>query len=474
MNNRCSYRIPLVRGVVRSSLLVWLSVFAVLAGCTSYTPQPLVTKASAISLEHLQIEANTYADGVGVPYSVNLSNGLDLTEVGILAVINNPTLKVQRALLHIAQAQSFAAGLLPDPQIAAGFDTPTGNSAPDTGWALGLSYDIISLITRQARMDAGRNATDKVRLDLLWQEWQVIQQARSLAVRLQLEQQQMVLLQNVQALYLERYQHSAQALGAGDITLDINGTDLTALVDIQSQISQLEQVHNDTSHSFTLLLGLPPTTVVQLAPLVPGGSLDPLEVRARLSRLPELRPDLLALRAGYESQEAQVRAAVLAQFPSLGIGINRGSDTSNVDTLGLSISLSLPLFTGNRGNIAIERATREQLFQEYQARLVQTTSDVDRLLQLQTVLQAQQTNLQTYLPTLETLVDRARTAYQQGDIGALTFLNMETTWVNKRLEQLGVQQTVWENRIALEALLAMPGYPIKPLTAPVHTEDDPL
>ncbi|HEN47468.1 MAG TPA: TolC family protein, partial [Mizugakiibacter sp.] len=173
--------------------------------------------------------------------------------------------------------------------------------------------------------------------------------------------------------------------------------------------------------------------------------------------------DLLALKAGYESQEARVRAAILAQFPSLGIGVNRASDTDNVDTIGLSVSLTLPLFSGNRGNIAIERATREQLQEEYRARLAQTRVDVDRLLVLQTLLQQQQDDLQTYLPHLKTLVDRARGAYSRGDIEALTFLTMESTWVNKRLEQISLTQTAWENRIALEALLALPGYRDTPL-----------
>jgi len=33
---------------------------------------------------------------------------------------------------------------------------------------------------------------------------------------------------------------------------------------------------------------------------------------------------------------------------------------------------------------------------------------------------------------------------------------MESTWVNKRLEQITLQQNLWENRIALQALLALP------------------
>lgn len=442
------------------------ATLAVLSGCATYQPRPLEDQSPLVAEPGgLQVEAAALqGGGTGGGYDINLTDGLDLTEIGILAVINNPGLRKQRAQWHVTGAQVFAAGLLPDPQISAGLDKPAGStSGLVDAWSLGLGYDIIPLITRQARVDAAGKQYDKVRLDLLWQEWQVIQRARSLAVRLQLEAEQLRLLQNMRNLYLERYQRSAQALQEGDITLDVNGTDLTALVDTLSQINQLEQTHNQTHHDFNLLLGLDPQASVTLAPLPLVVSLSRDIANVRLLQLPELRPDLLALKAGYESQEARVRAAILAQFPSLGIGINRARDTGNAQTTGLSITLSLPLFSGNRGNIAIERATREQLREEYRARLAQTQVDVDRLLALQTILRKQQENLQTYLPRLKTLVDRARRAYSRGDIGALTFLNMESTWVNKRLEQISLAQTAWQNRIALETLLALPGYPDEPL-----------
>ncbi len=444
--------------------IVVVGMLAILSSCATYQPRPLADLSPLVTKpDGLQIKATALQGKPASVYAINLADGLDLTETGIIAVLNNPDLKVQRARLQVAGAQSFSAGLLPDPQLGAGFDKPTGNAAPDTAWLVGLSYDIIPLITRQARIDAAHKGQEKIRLDLLWQEWQVIQQARSLAVRVQLEEQRLALLHTMRTLYQERYQRSAEALKMGDITLGVNGVDLTALVDTLSQINQLEQTHNQTRHSFNLLLGLDPQVTVAISSLSPAAHLDPDTMNARLDQLPLVRPDLLALKAGYESQEARVRAAILAQFPSLGIGVNRASDTDSVDTIGLSVSLTLPLFSGNRGNIAIERATREQLQEEYRARLAQTRVDVDRLLVLQTILQRQQDDLQTYLPHLKTLVDRARGAYSRGDIEALTFLTMESTWVNKRLEQINLTQTAWENRIALEALLALPGHRDTPL-----------
>ena len=395
-----------------------------------------------------------------VRHTFDPSDGLDLDEVGILAVLNNPDLKSQRAAFDVAGAQAFAAGLLPDPRLGVLLERPTSEGSDLVGGRLvSIGYDIIPLITHQADVDAGNSAQRKVQLDLLWQEWQIIQQARTLAVDLLLEQQRLELLQHILEHYRKRYKHSTDALTSGNITLDVNGTDLTAVIDTLSKINELERTHNQTRHDLNLLLGLNPGVRIDLAPLPPEIPIAAEELQTKLTDIAQRRPDLLALKAGYKSQEARVRAAILSQFPSLGIELNRARDTGDVYTTGLGVTLSLPLLSGNRGNIAIERATRAQLQKEYQARLAHTTVDVHRLCELQEIIRHQQDTLETYLPRLQTLVERARRAYGEGNIDALTFLNMETTWVNKRLEQISLVQASRENDIALHALLALPGYP---------------
>jgi outer membrane protein TolC len=449
---------PIYHRIQRCTFASVLSTLVLLAGCATYQAQPLPERtALASSLDVPVSEANERLKQLNGSHEINPAAGLDLTEVAILAVLGNPDLKATRAQLEVANAQAFAAGLLPDPQLSASLDKPTGaTSGLVDAWGVGLGFDIIPLITRNARIGAERSAQDKVHLDILWQEWQVIQQARSLAVRYTLEIQRLALLQNMRKLYQDRYDHSVKGLAEGNVTLDANGTDLTALVDSFSQIAQLQQQHNQTRHELNLLLGLRADVTLPQVQLGAETSLARTAVQARLDELPQIRPDLLALQAGYQAQEERVRAAILAQFPSFSIGISRARDTGGVYTSGFNIGLNLPLFSGNRGAIAIERATREQLFHEYQARLAQTRADVDRLLELQDIIEAQRANLQTYLPRLTDLVERARKAWRRGDIDTLTFLNMESTWVNKRLEQITLLQSQWENRIALQTLLALP------------------
>ena len=57
----------------------------------------------------------------------------------------------------------------------------------------------------------------------------------------------------------------------------------------------------------------------------PGGlpsRLDPPSTEALLADIQDRRLDLLALRRGYESEDAKLRAAILEQFPKINLGFN--------------------------------------------------------------------------------------------------------------------------------------------------------
>lgn len=438
-------------------MFLTIGLLSQLTACTRYHEQPLDDQTGQYpNLESLLHEIKVQ-QGNAIGDQIDLADGLNLTEISLISLFGNQDLRVQRAGLKIAQAQVFSTGLLPDPQLSLSLDRPTGNATGLVNAFVGnLAYDLIPLITRQARLSAQRKAAQETQLNLLWHEWQIIQQVRTLTVRYRLEQEKLMLLEEIQKRYQAHFQRSVRNLREGNISLGTNGTDLSALMDSLSQIYQLQQVHNQTGHGLRQLLGLQPNAEISIEELPDQASYDISELHDKLKHLSEVRPDLLALKAGYQSQESRLRAAILAQFPALLIGISQARDTGGIHTTGINIGLSLPLFSGNRGQIAIEQATREQLALEYQSRLAQATVEVDSLCDLQNILKHQQDNLSDYLPKLQSLVSRGRTAYDRGDIDALTFLNMESTMINKRLEQIDNEQNLWEIKIALQTLLALP------------------
>ena len=420
-----------------------------MSACAIYEPLPLEAPTLASSIQDL-----------AMPSNLNLSDGLHIQEVGVIAVLNNPQLKSVRLQMGISEAQVYSTGLFPDPQFGFSLDKPK-EPAPGlvNSQAFGFSYDLIPLVTRSARNEAAVQSNRQSQLEVQWQEWQVIQQARILSVRRSFEKVQLDLLNKMATLYQQRYDQSAKALARGDTTLDVNGTDLTSLLDTLSLINDLEQTRDQTNRDLNLLLGLSAEAEVPLIQLPPFIPFSNIEVQQLLDNLPARRPDLLGLKAGYEAQEANVRSAVLAQFPSLGVGISHAHDTAGLITNGISINLNLPIFSGNRGNIAIARATRAQLREEYSSRLAQVQADVVYLLETQNQLLLQLNNLEHYLPQLRRLLDHTEKAYSAGEIDAIVYLNMESTWLNKRLEQIQLLEASWESYIALSAMLAQPGWP---------------
>jgi len=440
-------------------MLIALVTALALGGCATYHPKPLSTNIVLPKriTQLIGAEPGWHETGNTTPLSVQ--------QLTLLALYNNPKLKASRLKHKVAGAQLYAAGLLPDPSLSFSMDKPTGDSSGlVNAWGLGLEYDLLGMIKHQAKRDIQSSATMQVSLELAWQEWQVVQKARALAATFIAEFKQLALLKKASALYQQRYAKSAKGLAEGDITLDVNGSDLTAFIDNSSQVNQLEQTHNDTRHALNQLLGLSPEIVLNLQALPEMKLLDATRIKAQLASLPQRRPDLMALKAGYSSQEAKVHSAILSQFPSLLIGFNRARDTGGLYTSGLSISLNLPFFSRNRGEIAVERATREQMKAEFEARLIQTAIDIDKLASLQTIIARQQKLLDQYFPQLNKLVEHARKAYQQGDIDALVFLNLETTWLNKKLEKISLEQLQRENHIALQTALAIAN--LKPFNSP--------
>lgn len=426
-----------------------------LAGCASYSPQPLPER-----VDLPQSATGIVIDSASLPFHrlsshvFNPADGLDMDEVAMLAVANNPQLKQARDDLGIARAQSFAAGLLPDPQLGVTSDHPTnGTSGNTNSFNLNLGYDISALLLRSSRKGAATAREQQVNADLLWQEWQVVSQARLLFTKLTAQDALMKQLQPARAPLADRYRRGQQALAAGNLTIDSVGADLVALQGVERQISELERSRLQNRASLDGLLGLSSNAPLRLAGEPSAEPIDAATLRAGLENRLKERPDLQALRDGYRSQEEKFRGAVLAQFPALNVGLTRARDTSGLYTLGFGLTLSLPIFNANRGNISIERATRKKLFDEYQNRLNSAYSEVATALDNLPLLQGQLQQTRRGVAELATAAQRAEAAYHAGNLAAPDYVRLQTALLDKRVEAINLQEALMEQQIALETLL---------------------
>jgi outer membrane protein TolC len=424
-------------------------------GCTWYHPEPLApqnTSTSARSLERIQIDPSTMPLPALAAHRFDPSDGLDIDELAMLAVANNPDLELSRDDLGIARAQAYSAGLLPDPQLGVSSDYP-GELGTTRAFSYGLSIDVMAIVSRSANKQSADATVAKTDLGLLWQEWQIVAQARQLFIKTRFQQATLPLLQQQRDFAHTRYERMADARRDGNLTDDTLTAALTAYSDARKQYTDAERAAEQTHHDLNALLGLAPEVQLQLSG---DDRIDPLPDTALDAALPVLaqrRPDLIALQAGYEAQEQKYRAAILSQFPSLSVGFVRARDTSNIYTSGFQINLSLPIFNRNQGNVAIEKATRQRLRDEYQTRLNQAYADVAHLRADTAILTSQLQQTEAALPDVDVAAQHAAAAFADHDLTLGVYTDAQSASLTKHIDAATLRESLAEERVGLQALL---------------------
>ena len=423
-------------------------LMAVLAGCATYEPLPLTTGQPLRDAVSALDQAGT-----------NTTAPLRIGDVVRLAIANNPDLKAARAQLGVAQAQLLQAGLLPNPSASASFMTVLSGPGVTPAWSAGLTEDIRSLVTLSSRRAAAAAAARQVSATIVWQEWQVGGRARLLVIQLAGGQRMAAVLREARTFLAQRYGRTRDAVATGDADLATLSPDLTALGDVEKQIADLDRQNQTHRHDLNALLGLAPGVAVPLAPVADPPEANKAATRAALASLADRRPDLIALRLGYAAQDAKLRAAILGQFPTLNIGLIGGSDTSNVHTIGPQITLDLPIFDRNQGNIAIERTTRQQLHAEFQARLVAAESEAAALLDDIGLLHRQLPPLRVRTLEARRMVRQANPAFAAGNLTERAYVDFISARLAREQELLGVEQSLRERQAALDTLIGT-GMPV--------------
>src|SRR5947209_8979746 len=420
-----SWAIMDLRGIVPLPLLaatILLLRFApalalLLGACAHYAPKPLADSAAVLAEPNpkiLSAEAQQISRPYLRPQPVNLNQPLTPNALAVIAVLENPDLKAQRAKIGVTDAQAFAARLLPDPTFQANFDKLLSGPDKFNGYGAQIGLDLNSLRTRGIARQSSEAQKRQVRLDLAWAEWNTSGQARLQGLRVYELERQLRLAELSAQSAGKMFAIVSRAAGRGDLSATDLDVRRQTMIDVQSKLRQIETsliaAHTDLNKQ----LGLPPELKLVLA--APDASPTPPPAEVLVSQAINRRLDVQALRAGYQSSEADLHKAVLEQVPNLTLALAGASDTANNKTIGPVVSFSLPLWNRNRGNIAIANATREQLRAEYEARLFQTRAEIAAAVAGVSALRKQRADLAGQLPALQRYAAATRRAAARGDI----------------------------------------------------------
>jgi len=313
------------------------------------------------------------------------------------------------------------------------------------------AWEFTALIPFLPKQTAARKSFRSVDLDVAWQEWQIAVNARTAVYRVLSLDAQTARAREATSGLQQSTDAMRKAVDSHEKTvLDLAAVE-SASQDSRATMLALEQEFEKQRLGLNKILGAEPEANVALREsLSLPTRLTPPAEQDLFDNLESHRLDLLGLRQGMESQDATVRAAILAQFPKMSVAIVKASDTTNVHTTGFAVAVDVPIFDRNQGVIATERATRQRLLDEYNQRLFEARSEIAIAIADIRSLDRQIAAAEEALPLLEKLVDSAQTAIEQRNADVLSYYTARSNLLQKRIQLIKLQEQLLEAHTALE------------------------
>lgn len=443
-------RIVFMRSGFTSRWFLVVLAGAALAGCATYHARPLPAQPDlAPSAASVQGVAAVSAG----PLPLSLEQAVDL------AVTRDPELAAARAQVKVAQAEAQAAGLLPDPTLGLSLDHPFNGGAPSdhhNAWSANLGEDLIALITHGDRHSAAAAHYAETLLSWRWQFEQVALKARLTYLDAWSAKQEVRSLQSENRDAQAVLAAAGKAHAAGALPAVLYQQALTQAASIRARLQSAADSEVQAASTLATMLRVQSGQHWQLAAPQPVNAPPAASVAAALSALPTRRLDLLALQAGYRSADAKLRADILAQFPILDLGFTRNRDNTGVNSVGFAITLRLPFFNGNRGQIAVDRATRAALNAAYQAHLDSAANDARASLERLQLAERELGSVQSELPLLAQAAQAAGQALARGDMTRFDAFATRSAWVDARINADQLRATTAQLAFTLQTLLALP------------------
>jgi outer membrane protein, heavy metal efflux system len=387
------------------------------------------------------------------PLSLDPRTGIGPDEAATIALYSNPALRAIRDRRGLAVAQLIQARILPNVVVSYARDYVTGGNTAGavTAYNLSAGWEFSALVPFLPKQTAARKNLGSVDLDIAWQEWQMAENARTAVYRVIALDAQVARAREGNRGLQESTDAVRQAVDAHEKTvLDLAAVE-SASQDSRATMLALEQDFERQRLGLNKILGVEWQMKVRLRDgLTLPTHLDLPDEHDLLYNIESRRLDLLGLKQGYESQDAIVRVAILAQFPKMSVAFVRAKDNTNVQSSGFNVAVDVPIFDRNQGVIATERATRQRLLDEYNQRVFEARSDIAVAIADIRALDRQVAAAQEALPVLERLVDSAQKAREQGNADVLSYYTARNNLLQKRIQLIKLQEQLLEANTALE------------------------
>lgn len=360
---------------------------------------------------------------------------LALPQVVEVSLQKNGDLNSFREEKGIRDAGKIRAGLLPNPTLD--FEAATGaltGSSGENSLSLGVSQEFFLGGKRGKRLAIAERELEMYRWQLADRERLLRTEVKAAFYEVVLTEQRISLADRSIQLNRQLLEVSKERLAAGDIPeLEMNLVKVELARSEGARI-EIEKALNQNQAKLWTLMGLSPGE----SPLIAGtfaaeiGKTEKLPVYKQLVH--GKRPDLKALEAEKSRGEADIVLARAEGLPNLTAGLALRRETTAMEingiegkdtayTIGLRLSMPIPLFDNNQAGVQEARARQRSS----ESRLAIAARNAERevetayasLQNAEKILSLYKANI---IPQLEENLQLTQEAYRLGEVGILAVI----------------------------------------------------
>lgn len=377
-----------------------------------------------------------------------------------MALAHNHALLATRTTIQQSEAQEITAKLHPNPVLSGDYNfvpvfSPSFFGVPASQLPLPQEGDVSVAYTielwrkRHDRIIAAKDQTAVTRSQVADSERSLAFQVAAQFTRVQLAESTLELAQQSLKSFQDTVDISKERYRAGDISEDDYLKIKLQLLQFQTDASQARLARVQALADLRQLLGYESVS----ADYDVAGAFDYLQISAHLEDLQAkalaTRADLRAAQQGVSAAESQYRLARANGKPDLTPSLGY-SHADGEHTMDFGLSIALPIFDRNQGEVARTRFAITQAQEQQRATNGQVLTDVrDAYEGLQTNDQIIQLYRSGYLDEAQQDRDISEYAYKRGATSLLDFLDAERSY---RATQLAYRQALASYLLALEQL----------------------
>ena len=385
------------------------------------------------------------------------SNELSLKQALDYALDNEPWLKANKYQQVAVQAQSLAAGTLPDPVLTLGLmSLPTDGYAFDQEGMTQLKVAVSQMFSRGNSLELKQQALAQSAQQYPWLRADRLAQVKTIIIESWLNayraQQSIALIEQDKALFTQLIDitESSYASSVGKTRQqDIIRAQLE-LTRLEDKLVMLEQQFESAKKRMSQWL---PMSMLTQPVSAKRGEIKPLVDFAELKfeqLMPLLmkHPAIVAIEQSIAAKQTEVAVAKQGYKPQLGVNMGYGyrDDTptgdSRADLFSIGISIDLPLFTDNRQDqqvnaaIAVAESVKTEKLIALQKLKGMYFKEFSQLTRLQQRDALYQTKL---LPQMAEQAQATLNAYTRDDGDFSEVMRARISELNAKIDALNIQ-----------------------------------